>query len=125
MGGSNRDGIKAGLFVGIVALIVLFAGQTLSFTVRWLSGAISGAILVLLAIGIGYAAYELYSGWTAAEDGPGSKLDQSQQETASSVDRNVDQPRRDDSISEQELDEELNELIEDARETNNPAREVE
>ena len=120
MGGSKGDGIKTGLLVGIIALVVLVAGQTLSFAVRWLSGAISGSILILLAIGIGYAAYEISAGWTAAE--AGSNLDQPRQET----DSTVEQPRREESVSEQEIDEELNNLIEDTRETNsNPTREVE
>jgi hypothetical protein len=124
MGWTNRDGLKAGLLVGMIALVVLFVGQTLSFTVRWLSGAISGGILILLAIGIGYATYELSTGWTAAEDGTESTLDRSQQETE--LKGSNEQTHRDDPVSEQEIDDELEELIEDTRGTNNnPAREVE
>lgn len=119
----NGDAIKAGLLVGSVALVVLFVGQILSFTVRWVSRALSGGIIVLLAIVAGYAAYELYSGWSAAEDTTDSKLERSQE---SHAEETATRAQDGDSVSDQEIDEELEALIEETRETtNNPTREVE
>jgi type VI protein secretion system component VasK len=61
-------GIAVGLLVGALVLALLFAGQVLSFAAFWLARAISGTVILLLAFGLGYAAYELYSGWSAADD---------------------------------------------------------
>ena len=48
----NADGLKTGATVAVVALGLLFAGQVLTMTVRWVSRALSGAILILLPAGV-------------------------------------------------------------------------
>ena len=107
----NADGLKTGATVAVVALGLLFAGQVWTMTVRWVSRALSGAILVLLAAGLGYAAYQLYAGWQAAE---GSTADRRSLEDDGydSVD-DVHDGYLEEELSESELEAELEGLVEE------------
>ncbi|MFC7071750.1 hypothetical protein ACFQJ7_09900 [Halovenus rubra] len=104
-------GIAVGLLVGALVLALLFAGQVLSFAAFWLSRAVTGAAILLLAFGLGYAAYELSSGWSAAD---------SSQSTAADWDAEtdtIDESNNEDSsntLSDEELEAELDVLREEA-----------
>ena len=107
----NADGLKAGATVAVVALGLFFAGQVWAMTARWVSRALSGAILVLLAAGLGYAVYQLYAGWQAAE---GSTADRRSLENDGydSVD-DVHDGYLEEELSESELKAEFESLIEE------------
>ena len=107
----NADGLKAGATVAVVALGLLFAGQVWAMTARWVSRALSGAILLLLVAGLGYAAYQLYAGWQAAEE---STADH--QSLADDGYDSVDDVRDgylEEELSESELEAELESLMEE------------
>ena len=107
----NADGLKAGATVAVVALGLFFAGQVWAMTARWISRALSGAILVLLAAGLGYAVYQLYAGWQAAE---GSTADRRslKDDSYDSVD-DVHDGYLEEELSESELEAELESLMEE------------
>lgn len=112
----DGDAIKAGLLIGGAALLVLFAGQALSFAARWLGRAVSGAAILLLALGLGYVAYRLYAGWSAAgtdseQEGDRaweSDLDSELDEVGTAQEEYVDGD-----LSEEELEAELETLMKD------------
>ena len=64
----DRNAASLGLVVAGALLVLLFAGQVWNFAARWVARSISGAVLILLALGIGYAAAQLYAGWSSAKD---------------------------------------------------------
>ena len=107
----NADGLKAGATVAVVALGLLFAGQVWTMTVRWVSRALSGAILVLLAAGLGYAAYQLYAGWQAAEESTADHQSLAD-DGYDSVD-DVHDGYLEEELSESELEAELESLMEE------------
>jgi hypothetical protein len=112
----DKDSASLGLVVAGTLLALLFAGQVWSFAARWAGRAVSGAFLVLLALGVGYAVAQLYAGWTSAKDEEQSFDDADRwNEDPSSGDGGVDDVRSEyleGSLSEQELEEELEELLE-------------
>ena len=107
----DTGALKLGLVVGGGLLALLFAGQVLAAAARWTGMALSGAVFVLLALGAGYAATQLYAGWTRAEEestGGGTDF-----ETDVSTDPDdVRSAYVAGSMSEQELEAELEEIIE-------------
>jgi len=111
----DKNSASLGLVVAGTLLALLFAGQVWSFAARWAGRAISGAFLILLALGIGYAVAQLYAGWTDAKD-EGRSFDDADRwdEDPSSGPADVDDVQSDyleGSLSEQELEEELEELF--------------
>lgn len=124
----DADAIKIGFLVGGGALTLLFVGQALSVAAWWVGRAISGAALLLLAVGLGYVAYQLYSGWTAADEESYSQLDEAQfgrnSDTQTNSVEDAHEQYIDDTLSEQELEEELERLMQDERDTEDIAREV-
>jgi len=97
-------GMAVGLLVGALVLALLFAGQVLSFAAWWLGRAVTGAVILLLAFGLGYVAYELYSGWSAA-DSSRSAAGEWDAETETTDGGDV-------TLSDEELEEELDVLRE-------------
>lgn len=109
---SRLRGIAVGLLVGGLVLALLFAGQVLSFAAFWLGRVITGTVILLLALGLGYAAYELSSGWSQA-DGSQSTTAEWDAETES-----IGGPDTGDdtTLSDEELEEELDVLREETEE---------
>lgn len=107
----NSRGIAVGLTVGLLMLGLLFAGQVLSFASFWLGRALSGAFLILLAVGAGYMAYELYSGWTAGDSSQTAGQDWDTEADTESVDESTG--NFEETLTDQELEEELNGLREE------------
>ena len=107
----DTGALKLGLVVGGGLLALLFAGQVLTVAARWTGMALSGAVLILLALGAGYAATQLYAGWARAEEestGGGTDF-------GPNVSTDPDDVRSayvDGGMSEQELEAELEEIIE-------------
>jgi type VI protein secretion system component VasK len=104
----DARGIAVGLVFGTLTLALLFAGQALSFAAWWLGRAITGGVTILFAFGVGYAVYELYSGWTATSESRSSS-------TEWNVDRENSENKNESEdisqeINDQELDEELEKL---------------
>jgi hypothetical protein len=62
----DRSAAKVALLVGGGALALLFLGSVWTFATRLLARSLAGAVQILVAVGLAYAAYELYSGWAAA-----------------------------------------------------------
>ena len=107
----DTGALKLGLVVGGGLLALLFAGQVLAVATRWAGRALSSAVFILLALGAGYAATQLYAGWTRAEEestGGGTDF-----ETDVSTDPDdVRSAYVDGGMSEQELEAELEEILE-------------
>jgi hypothetical protein len=104
----NTRGIAVGLLFGGLTLALLFAGQALSFAAWWLGRAITGGVTILFAFGVGYAVYELYSGWTATTEPESSSAEwDAGPETNENKKGSED---IDEGISDQELEEELEKL---------------
>ena len=107
----DTGALKLGLVVGGGLLALLFAGQVLAVATRWAGRALSSAVFILLALGAGYAATQLYAGWTRAEEestGGGTDFE-------TDVLTDPDDVRSayvDGGMSEQELEAELEEIIE-------------
>lgn len=113
----DRNAASLGLVVAGALLVLLFAGQVLSFAARWVARSISGAVLILLALGIGYAAAQLYAGWSSAKDEEQSfddsdLLDGDDSSGPADVD-DVQSEYLEGSLSEQELEEELESLLDE------------
>ena len=107
----NADGLKTGATVAVVALGLLFAGQVLTMAAWWVARALSGAILVLLAAGLGYAVYQLYAGWQAAEESTADHQSLAD-DNYDSVD-DVHDGYLGEELSESELEAELESLMEE------------
>jgi hypothetical protein len=113
----DRNAASLGLVVAGALLVLLFAGQVWNFAARWVARSISGAILILLALGIGYAAAQLYAGWSSAKDEEQSfddsdLLDGNDSSGPADVD-DVQSEYLEGSLSEQELEEELESLLDE------------
>lgn len=103
-------GIAVGLLVGALVLALLFAGQVLSFAAFWLGRAITGTVILLLAFGLGYAAYELYSGWSEADSSRTAAADWDAE--TDGVDESDDEAIGE-TLSDEELEAELDVLREE------------
>jgi hypothetical protein len=113
----DRNAASLGLVVAGALLVLLFAGQVWNFAARWVARSISGAVLILLALGIGYAAAQLYAGWSSAKDEEQSfddsdLLDGNDSSGPADVD-DVQSEYLEGSLSEQELEEELESLLDE------------
>ena len=111
---NNSEAVKLTLIVGGAALVLLFAGQVFQFAARWAGRAISGALLLLLAAGIGYATYQLMSGWTAAGTTSNSSSDTETSDFLSdtdSIDPGGDSESQDGPTMNEELEDELDGLL--------------
>jgi len=124
----DTGAMKAGVLVGGAALALLFVGQAVSVAAWWVGRALSGAVLVLIAVGLGYVAYQLYAGWSAAEEGRYSRVGETQfgadSDTRASSVEDARERYLNDTLSEQELDEELESLMRQERGEEDVAREV-
>lgn len=60
----NTDALKLGAIVVLGVLGFILLGQV----IRMVSWMLSYAVLGLLAVGAGYVAYEVYTGWSQAEE---------------------------------------------------------
>ncbi|MFC7058813.1 hypothetical protein [Halovenus salina] len=104
----NSRGIAVGLLVGCLVLALLFAGQVLSFAAFWLGRALTGAVILFLAFGLGYGAYELSSGWSKADSSRSAdKWDAKTEEIEG------DNGEEDVTLSDEELEAELDVLKEE------------
>ena len=113
----DRNAASLGLVVAGALLVLLFAGQVWDFAARWVARSISGAVLILLALGIGYAAAQLYAGWSSAKDEEQSfddsdLLDGNDSSGPADVD-DVQSEYLEGSLSGQELEEELESLLDE------------
>lgn len=63
----NKGALKAGLLIGGGLLAVLVLGQVVTYVTRILARAIANVLLVALAVGLAYGAYQVYSGWLRGE----------------------------------------------------------
>lgn len=106
----NKDAVVVALLVSGVVLALLFAGQVWSYAARWAGRAVAGTAQILLAVGLAYATYKLYSGWQAAEDSSHSSFETEADEEPSIDDITDDYVGG--SLTEEELDKELDEIIE-------------
>lgn len=64
----DKTAIAVALTIGAGMLALLFAGQVWSYAARWVGRSIAGAVQILLAAGIAYTVYQVYTGWRAADD---------------------------------------------------------
>lgn len=114
--GRNIRGLRAAALVGAGALVLLFAGGVLTTAVRWTGQAISGAVLLLTVAAIAYAAYELYGGWTAAEDDEEARtyddpVSREESPTGSDSLGDVEREYVEGGLSESELERELDAVL--------------
>lgn len=88
----NTDALKIGALVVLGVLGFVLLGQV----IRIVSWMLSYAVLGLLAVGAGYVAYEVYTGWSDAKDEESSTWSSSTEtdtdfgESATRSDRSVD-----------------------------------
>lgn len=64
----NKNAIAVAAVIGVAVLALLFAGQVWSFAARWVGRSVAGAVQILLAVGVTYGVYQVYSGWRAADN---------------------------------------------------------
>jgi uncharacterized membrane protein YebE (DUF533 family) len=114
----NTDALKIGVLVilGLLGLVLL--GRVIQI-VSWL---LSYAVVALLAVGGGYVAYELYSGWSSAKDENSGPWSSSADESADlgsrtpSNDRSVDDVQQEytaGKLSDAEFERELERVMDD------------
>jgi uncharacterized membrane protein len=89
---------------GAVALFVA------SFVLRWVGRILSWAVLLGLALAAGYVVYQLYSGWSAADEELGTSAD------ATDDVESVQERYASGELSESELEAELESAVDDDRE---------
>ena len=106
----DTTGIKLALLVGGGLLLFIFAGQVL----RFMSRMVAWGSFVLLAVLAMYVVYEVYTGWTAGEESRRA-VETSQGESVDPVSE-VKTEYTEGSMSETELENELDQLLEDQRE---------
>ena len=106
----DPTGLKLALLVGGGLLLFIFAGQVL----RFMSRMVSWGLFVLLAALAMYVVYEVYTGWSAGAESQRS-VETSRSETADPV-SSVKTEYAEGSMSEAELEDELDQLLEDQRE---------
>lgn len=101
----NLRAVRVAVLASVALVALFFAGAVLRFATR----IASYAALVLFAIAVGYAIYELYAGWDeAAETNVADQYDvepRSNESATAAPDRNED-----DAITDDELDRELEQL---------------
>lgn len=109
----DSDALKIGVLVGTGMLVMLFAGWVVSYVSRFLARAITGGVIILLAAGLGYAAYQLYNGWQAAEPEHTSaeSADIPADEYTGPDSADVKNDYVDGDVDEEELEAELEELL--------------
>ncbi|MFC7114619.1 hypothetical protein ACFQH2_06125 [Natronoarchaeum sp. GCM10025703] len=106
----DTTGIKLALLVGGGLLLFIFAGQVLRFMSRMVAW---GSFVLLAALAM-YVAYEVYTGWTAGSESQRS-VETSRSKPADPV-SDVKTEYAEGSMSEAELEEELDQLLDDQRE---------
>lgn len=111
----DKNATSLGVVVAGALLVLLFAGQVWNFAARWVARSISGAVLILIALGLGYAVTQLYGGWSSAKDEEqtfdGSHLlDEDDSSGPADVD-DIQSEYVEGSLSEQEFEEELDSLL--------------
>lgn len=105
----DTTGLTLALLVGGGLLVFIFAGQVL----RFMSRMVSWASFVLLAAIAMYVVYEVYKGWTAGEESQRS-VEHASDESDDSVSA-VKTDNTEGSLSESELEAELDQLLEDQK----------
>ena len=106
----DTTGIKIALLVGGGLLLFIFAGQVLRFMSRMVAW---GSFVLLAALAM-YVVYEVYTGWTAGGETRRS-VETSQSEPADPVSE-VKTEYTEGSMSEAELEQELDQLLDDQQE---------
>lgn len=103
----NTTGLKLALFVGGGFLLFIFVGQVLRFMSRMVAW---GSFVLVAALAM-YVAYELYTGWMV-EDSSQSSVKNKNKVSDESI-TSVKSKYTEDSLSESELEDELEQLLED------------
>lgn len=105
----NTTGLKLALFIGGELLLFIFVGQVLRFMSRMVAW---GSFLLVAALAM-YVAYELYSG-SMVEDSSQSSVGNKSKEIDESI-TSVKSEYTEGSLSESELEAELEQLLEDQK----------
>lgn len=92
----NTDALKLGALVVLGVLAFVLLGQV----IRIVSWMLSYAVLGLLAVGAGYVAYEVYTGWAEASDEESSTWSSPTEEAMSYGDESADSERSVDDVQE-------------------------
>ena len=106
----DTTGIKLALLVGGGLLLFIFAGQVLRFMSRMVAW---GSFVLLAALAM-YVVYEVYTGWTAGGESRRS-VGTSRSESEDPV-SSVKTEYAEGSMSEAELEDELDQLLNDQKE---------
>ena len=106
----DTTGVTLALLVGGGLLLFIFVGQVL----RFMSRMAAWGSFVLLAVLAMYVVYEVYTGWTAGEESR-ARADTSQGEPVDPMSE-VKTEYTEGSMSENELERELDQLLDDQRE---------
>ena len=104
----DTTGIKLALLVGGGLLLFIFAGQVLRFMSRMVAW---GSFVLIAALAM-YVVYEVYTGWTAGAESKRNVESTSSEDPIGSVKTEYAEG----AISESELEDELNQLLEDQAE---------
>lgn len=105
----DTTGLTVAALVGGGVLAVFVFGQVL----RFLSRMVAWASFVLIAVLAAYVAYELYTGWTSAKGGVRSGRSSIEADTDGDSISSLQSEYTAGSLSEAELERELDRLLED------------
>jgi len=114
----NTDALKIGALVVLGVLGFLIMGRV----IRIVSWMLSYAVLAFLAVGAGYVAYEVYTGWSSAKEEESSSWSSPTErarnlgESSSRSDRSVDDVQKqyaDGELSDAEFERELERVMDE------------